>query len=252
MLRFHAERFVRVYRTLGGMHNFLIRNSVDDVDDDVYDWLTNLAYSISSQISTMNLSTSVRMADTFLQHCKEKYSPQTLSSELHHLFRTIELELGFAIFVQIPADRHGYYELLQSRLNENIPLKLPSVVSDLEEGSKCFALGRPTACVFHMMRVMEISVQILGKKFKVKLAQEKNWQVILDQINKAIKNVHPKTSRGKNLLREYAIIASHLYSVKVAWRNSVMHPKASYTEDEAEEVLRQVIIFVNHLVVTLK
>jgi hypothetical protein len=64
--------------------------------------------------------------------------------------------------------------------------------------------------------------------------------------------MNPKTIRGKNLLKEYATITSHLYSVKVAWRNAVMHPKASYTEDEAEEVLRQVIIFVNHLAVTLK
>jgi hypothetical protein len=252
MLRLHAERFVRVYRTLGSMHNFLIRNNVDDIDDDVYQWLTNLAYSLSSQISKMNLSMSARMADTFLQHCKEKYSPQTLSSELHHLFRTIELELRPVVFVQIPTDRHGYYDLLQSRLDENVLQKLPSIVSDLEEGSKCFALGRPTACVFHMMRVMEICVQKLGKRFKVKLAQEKNWQVILDQINKAIKNMHPKTIRGKNRLSEYAAIAAHLYSVKAAWRNSVIHPKASYTDEEAEEVLRHVIIFVNHLAVTLK
>jgi hypothetical protein len=93
---------------------------------------------------------------------------------------------------------------------------------------------------------------MLGKKLRVKLVQEKNWRNISDEIDKAIKNMNPKTPQRKALQREYAVIPSHLFSVRIAWRNPVMHPKASYTEEEAEEVLRSVFIFINHLASTLK
>jgi hypothetical protein len=39
--------------------------------------------------------------------------------------------------------------------------------------------------------------------------------------------------------KAYAEAASHLYNVKVAWRNEVMHPKQTYTFEEAEDDLRQ-------------
>jgi hypothetical protein len=41
--------------------------------------------------------------------------------------------------------------------------------------------------------------------------------------------------------------SANLYSVKVAWRNEVMHPKATYTLEEAENTLRQMRIFMHSL-----
>jgi hypothetical protein len=47
--------------------------------------------------------------------------------------------------------------------------------------------------------------------------------------------------------KKLAEIASHLYNVKVAWRNEVMHPKQTYTEEEAEMLLKQVAAFLQGL-----
>jgi hypothetical protein len=124
-------------------------------------------------------------------------------------------------------------------------------MNDVEEAAKCFALGRNTACVFHLMRVMEMSVQRLGKKVKVKLVQEKNWHNIINEIDKAIKNMSPKTLRGKARQREYATISSHLHHVRIAWRNQVMHPKSSYTEEASKEIFDHVVSFLNHFVKVL-
>ena len=46
------------------------------------------------------------------------------------------------------------------------------------------------------MRVMETGVQEFGNKLGVSLAKDKNWQNILDEVNKAIKALplkDPKT-----------------------------------------------------------
>jgi uncharacterized phage protein gp47/JayE len=90
---------------------------------------------------------------------------------------------------------------------------------------------------------METGVQAFGTKLKVKLAGEKNWQNILDEVNKAIKALNPK-DRGTV---EMSQASANLYAVKLAWRNEVMHPKDTYTLEEADNLIRQVRIFMGKL-----
>jgi hypothetical protein len=155
------------------------------------------------------------------------------------------------LLFEIPKHRNCYYRDASSIVDEKVRVHLSAVMGDVEEASKCFAVGRYTACVFHLMRVMELSVQQLGKKLKVRLVQEKNWQNIIDEVNKAVKNMPVKTLRRKEIQREYTSIAAHLFNVKVAWRNPVMHPKVSYTEEEAKEIFNNVMIFLSYLVKVL-
>jgi hypothetical protein len=42
--------------------------------------------------------------------------------------------------------------------------------------------------------------------------------------------------------------SANLYAVKLAWRNEVMHPNDTYTLEEAEDILRQVKLFMQQLV----
>ena len=97
------------------------------------------------------------------------------------------------------------------------------------------------------MRVMETGVQILGNRLGVKLTADKNWQNILDEANKAIKGLNQKDA----ITKAYAGISSNLYNVKLAWRNEVMHPKQTYTPDEAKNVFHAVRNFTQDLAALL-
>jgi hypothetical protein len=121
--------------------------------------------------------------------------------------------------------------------------EFPQMSEDIAESGKCLALARPTAAVFHLMRVMEIAVQRLGDKLGITLVSEKVWQKILNDINGAIKTLDQKAPAT----RLYAEIAAHLYHVKLAWRNEVMHPKQTYTPDEASELFGAVKLFTREL-----
>lgn len=121
--------------------------------------------------------------------------------------------------------------------------KFPTLSEDIAEAGKCLGLGRSTASVFHLMRVMELAVQKLGDELGVNLVGEKNWQCILDETNKKIQALDHKLARTKKL----AEISSHLYAVKIAWRNEVMHPKQTYTLDEAHDVFRHAGTFIREL-----
>jgi hypothetical protein len=104
-------------------------------------------------------------------------------------------------------------------------------------------VNRPTASVFHLMRIMEIGVRRFGDVLGVQLPDDKNWQNILDEINKAIKALDQKAP----LTKKYAGASAHLYNVKLASRNEVMHPKQTYTPDEARRVFDATDAFIRDL-----
>ena len=111
------------------------------------------------------------------------------------------------------------------------------------EAGNCYATGRGTACVFHLMRIMEVGVQALGTRLGVPLADEKNWQDIMNRVNKAIGALPPKDATTIELSH----VAANLYAVKLAWRNEVMHPNDKYTLEEARDLMGQVKLFMGQL-----
>ena len=147
------------------------------------------------------------------------------------------------LFLYVPYSDAELYSKSESFLSAALLAKWPNLLEDCSESLKCMALSRYTASVFHLMRVMEIAVQKLGDKLNVKLTGEKNWQNILDEVNKAIKLLDQKARETKQL----ASISSNLYNVKLAWRNEVMHPKMTYTQEEAKGVLDSVKAFIEEL-----
>jgi hypothetical protein len=111
---------------------------------------------------------------------------------------------------------------------------------EIDEAAKCLALGRPTAAVFHLMRVMETSVRAvancLGISDPTKPA-ERNWGFVLGEIRRGIEAKWPTTATrmsGDGQIFE-ALYAS-LDAVKNPWRNDTMHPASKYTDDEAEHI----------------
>src|ERR1051326_3208944 len=144
-----------------------------------------------------------------------------------------------------PQKKDEYKKPLLSPLGTK---KFAKSIEDAEEAGKCFALGRYTACVFHLMRVMERGVQRLGKKLKVSIpVEEKDWGQIAIHIGSALKHMPNTTPQEKKRHAALARVAAYLDNVREAWRNPTMHPKETYTEEEAQDVFGFVRQFMEHL-----
>lgn len=142
-------------------------------------------------------------------------------------------------FLHVPPSSVDLYRQPTPPFGIEVENKFPQMSEDISEAAKCLALQRSTAVVFHLMRVMELGTQSFGTKLGIALTDDKNWQNILDEVNKNIKSRDHKLPETK----AYAEAASHLYNVKVAWRNEVMHPKQTYTTEEADTIFRSVKTF---------
>jgi len=163
-------------------------------------------------------------------------------SRLDLITSVIHSELEQHVFLTLDTKEAELYDQ-KELFGKEVLAKFPAIQFDMTEAGNCLATGRGTACVFHLMRIMEVGVQQFGSKLSVSLVGEKNWQNILDEINKAIKRLPPKDAGTVGMCQA----AANLYSVKLGWRNEVMHPKDTYTLEEAHNLIRQVKTFMAQL-----
>lgn len=175
-----------------------------------------------------------------------RFTNQNAVDRMDEVERAIRREMKGNVFFYVDRAKADFYRDA-NLFGPEVEKRFPGLSGDISEAGKCLALDRPTACVFHLMRVMEAAVQEFGGSLGVSLPQDKNWQVILDQTNKAIKAMDSKDPKT----RQYAEASAHLFSVKLAWRNAVMHPKDTYTTDEAKAIFDNVKTFLSDLAVLI-
>ena len=142
---------------------------------------------------------------------------------------------------------------------ETVPLfgdevfdNLPEANYDIEEAGKCFALGRNTACVMHLMRALEVSLKAVGHGVGLPNAVElarNNWTTALkaigDQIGVNDKAANPAWTPEKSTF--FKDVRAQLFAVKVAWRDTSMHLEKKYDEKDAKRIYDAAKNFMEHL-----
>ena len=142
--------------------------------------------------------------------------------------------------------------------------RFPSADFDIVEAGKCLAFSRGTACVYHLMRVLERGLYTLADYLEIEDIQE-NWQNAIEQIEKTIKeldNARPSRRADASVRTEWeskrrfcSDAATHFAYVKDAWRNSTVHVSLSrariYPVEDAQRVYENVKGFMGILATRL-
>lgn len=210
------------------------------IDDDVVAQVSDAFDALEEATEAIGAHVTRMAVQDLKEAVERKCTFESLVGGIESVQATLQRELSLSKIFGISAENVRLFDQTSRSLGPDVSKKLSAqLLEDLDEAGKCLALARPTASVFHLMRVMEAGLQMLGTKLGVPLVGESVWQVILDQVNKAIRAMPPKHP----LTAKNAEIAAHLYNVKLAWRNEVMHPKETYTTDQARQVLGSVTAF---------
>lgn len=120
--------------------------------------------------------------------------------------------------------------------------RFPSGNTELIEAGNCFVLARYTACVFHVMRSLEVALRSLERSLGIPedpRGPQNTWGNILRRIQEKIahNNASPPAD-WTPARREFCEKAlALLQSVKAPYRDTTMHVKASYDEQSAKSLL---------------
>jgi hypothetical protein len=175
-----------------------------------------------------------------------------VADAFEEITNTLRRELSLTAVLIIEREHREYFVSRKPLFGHDFAEKFKTMgVFELDEAGKCFALGRPTACVFHLMRIMEIGIRALAGCLNIPdpaKPVEKNWGLILKRIKERIDSRWPQPSdrlAGDGLLFE-SLYAS-LDAVRNPWRNETMHPASKYTDDEARHLIVAVEGFMKKL-----
>ena len=149
------------------------------------------------------------------------------------------------IFVRVQAD--------WAKTLASFPSK--EMLFEISSGADCYALGHPTAAIFHFMRVAEFGLRALARERRVRLGKGKpiewgTWQHILDKLELSRKMILTQWKAGERkdaALSFYRGALAGLHSFKDQYRNMVMHVRKPYEMEDAAKVMRQVRDFMNDI-----
>ena len=163
ILKIYADTFINFFSFLqvrGSLSIETLNMDFESLPDEVL-----IIYHLLVQT---DLYTSTAIAGDVIDHLKKiNQADDHLVFLYNELTRSILRELGSRYVLLIPSNRDKYYESYLSDKEKEIGNKTPEIIEDIIEAGNCFAFGRYTACVFHLIRVMEKSVQYFGKKLKI-------------------------------------------------------------------------------------
>jgi hypothetical protein len=126
---------------------------------------------------------------------------------------------------------------------ESVLDKFPFAVENVEEASKCLAVGRSTACVFHLLGVVQDALEALAKKLAIKLdPYNDTWNGLINKIEHGLdaKRASVPKKTWKAIEPFYSELVSDIKAVKNAWRNPTMHFRRTYTDVQAQKIYARV------------
>lgn len=203
------------------------------------------------------LETSSSLIDDALDMvtASEKWTPLNgiLEENLEMVRRTVHAELKGIIFLRINKSDQEYYQK-ESLFGDDVSANFPDAKYDVGEAGKCFALNRSTACVLHLMRVLELGLNSLANQFQVPFLHV-NWNQVIEQIESKIKAIDKDPNRPatwKDDRKFYSEAANQFRYFKDSWRNYAMHIHDKYTPEEALIVFTSVKVFMEQIAKRLK
>jgi hypothetical protein len=167
---------------------------------------------------------------------------------LREVRRLVGFELQTGTFFYIPQEKIRYFNEPRELFGKLTLDKFPSVISEVEEAGKCYAAGRNTASVFHLLRIMEAGLKIVAQTLSIATDTNRSWDSLLRKITSADHVQHPRDEWTEF----YTDIGARLHTVKDAWRNPTMHIERSYVAEEALDIFNGVSSFMRHLATRLR
>lgn len=255
MIHVYADKFVRAIAIVAEMSAAIKGAKAAgfrvECPDDVQHQLTASLTQLCGQLEEINLTMSHKTASRLLAAMVDRNVNEygSLMDELQH--RLID-ELDSVTMLVVPSNRKAYYDSAEAIFGDDVMAKFPSAAREAEEARKCYALGRNTACVFHLMRILELGLNCLAQALHVSF-DRRNWEHIINDIEKKIQSIGPADgATWKNEEQFYSEAAVQFRYLKNAWRNHVMHIRDSHDEDSAMEIMNHVRGLTRHLATRLR
>lgn len=254
ILRCHAEAYVSGAQTLNLISALVAdyaNRSAEDVrkDEGLLGRLRWHAIELSKHCDHLPMTEkAVRKLISYLNKpeimASWTHPVLNLQSSIAEIQNRLTDELSLNLFFRLPQDKKRHFdEPLKGW--EEATKRFPVIISNVEEMSKCFALSRYAAAVFHAVRAIESGLIPLGTFLEVN-DPHSGWTSVTSKL--AVLVVKTKYTDLPQKFQGCFPFLEQMHGVtealKSAWRNKISHAQGSltlmtedFTPDVAEEIM---------------
>lgn len=150
----------------------------------------------------------------------------------------LEDELQTELLFHVGKERANFYNYGNCERAE-ISTAFPLSFGELACAGRCIAYGEGTACVFHLMRVLDYGFRSVANSLEITY-DARNWMGLSSSIEKKLEvNYKEKSPDWRASEPFYASVLTNMLAISRAHRNPVLHElEHKYTEAEAESLFR--------------
>jgi hypothetical protein len=267
MQRLKADAFFKAYEQAAAFHQYLVQVQGDglDIEQDSHVVLMGQLVDLDQELTKFGMNSAavcVRRATDVLRtvalggvvNGKQRVtlpSPDAGKVQNWLVQATSRIADNFSqqcVLVLAP-EMLRYYQ--QPKLfGDAVFDNFESATDDIIEAGNCLALGRGTACVMHLMRVLEAGLKALAGALEIE--RQNDWGSYIREINRALAVRGSMPGPKSPDAQFYAEMAAQFEYLKRAWRNPSMHIDRAYGIDRAGEILLAVKSFMGLLATKLK
>lgn len=248
------------------------------VDGEIIRTIKRRCLELQPWCETCGLDLTLESLRRIIELPSDGFRRQDVVHFLGELHRRMEDELRKEWFLYIHKEKSVSFDS-DRFLGPEVFDCFPSLRSELREAGSAYAVGLNTACVFHLMRVVQIGANALARQMKAKQyftvittvngrkVQKRKpmelceWKVLIDGMTKALRRMEQGSSSSvakKKTLAYYAEAVQTFALFKDAWRNNVSHAndlesgQRLYQAGETEDIVKNVRHFMRHLAKRIK
>lgn len=263
MEKFSAESFHLIIQRLAEMQSAAYYHTNDAfarVSSEAVDRIKVLLLPVvRTQCEKIGLRYSIKEIDRI---ASEITSPTLTNRQLQvamtSILNRIRDELEGTLFVWVAPECAGYFEYPsdtdkfdsdQKALAGFIRDRFQKAVNEIDEARTCYAVGRWTASVFHLMRACEVGIKSVYKTLGIaspKLSD--SWGQMLKPMDEQLQKKPADRSgawAAEPLFFDH--ITNDIRAVKRAWRDTTMHVESTYDQSGALKALNAVTSLFTHL-----
>jgi hypothetical protein len=259
MQRFSAQGFF----ILGNVLGFLPENIRKAAHPELYELDGNEKVSektrrhvdvwvkeVQKRCEDIGLDSAVDHAKRVRWYLEREQTYSDISHHIEELKNRVLDDMKRELFLYVRRPEAKYYQPIDG-FGEEVAYAFPSIGFDVREAHTCYALGRSTACVFHLMRILEVALVAFGTIFGLKFSHT-NWGPAIDQIESKVRGMGSDPAWNtkldwKDRQEFYSQAVDYLRITKDAWRNYTAHARGVFDQDDAKRMLENVKMFMQHI-----
>jgi hypothetical protein len=130
---------------------------------------------------------------------------------------------------------------------KQVSYRLPEANKEISVAGDCFAIEAYTACVFHLMRAVEIGARVMisksglnAEKYLQRPIEMCEWEELIHALNKSLDDLRPGTRsdpKKKDKLEHYTQLVGIFMHFRGPWRNKVSHVRHVYRPGETKDAM---------------